>query len=1225
MSANSTVAQVTVNQSIVVANNGTKTDASCNGTATGSVTLGTISGGNGSYSISWTGPGGYTGSGSTISNLAAGTYIYSVSGGVCAAASASIIITEPGLLNAVVSATEVSCFGLDDGTITIDNPTGGYGMFEYTINGGGNWQSSGNYTGLMPGTYNVRIRDAQHTSCVRTLYSVLQIGEPDAVVLTTTSTNVTCNGAANGTITASASGGTSGSPVITVNGQPYNPNATYAPGMYTVVATDDDANYTGVCTDTKIINIMEPSAISGSGAITSDYNGSDLSCATATDGEITITATGGTGTLMYSIDGGTYQASNVFIGLAAGTHTLSVQDANGCTFAATSVTITAPAAISGSGAITSDYNGSDLSCATATDGEITITATGGTGTLMYSIDGGTYQASNVFIGLAAGTHTLSVQDANGCTFAAASVTITAPAAISGSGAITSDYNGSDLSCATATDGEITITATGGTGTLMYSIDGGTYQASNVFIGLAAGTHTLSVQDANGCTFAAASVTITAPAAISGSGAITSDYNGSDLSCATATDGEITITATGGTGTLMYSIDGGTYQASNVFIGLAAGTHTLSVQDANGCTFAAASVTITAPAAISGSGAITSDYNGSDLSCATATDGEITITATGGTGTLMYSIDGGTYQASNVFIGLAAGTHTLSVQDANGCTFAAASVTITAPAAISGSGAITSDYNGSDLSCATATDGEITITATGGTGTLMYSIDGGTYQASNVFIGLAAGTHTLSVQDANGCTFAAASVTITAPAAISGSGAITSDYNGSDLSCATATDGEITITATGGTGTLMYSIDGGTYQASNVFIGLAAGTHTLSVQDANGCTFAAASVTITAPAAISGSGAITSDYNGSDLSCATATDGEITITATGGTGTLMYSIDGGTYQASNVFIGLAAGTHTLSVQDANGCTFAAASVTITAPAAISGSGAITSDYNGSDLSCATATDGEITITATGGTGTLMYSIDGGTYQASNVFIGLAAGTHTLSVQDANGCTFAAASVTITAPAAISGSGAITSDYNGSDLSCATATDGEITITATGGTGTLMYSIDGGTYQASNVFIGVAAGTHTLSVQDANGCTFAAASVTITAPTAITGGGAVTSNYNGSQVSCNGSANGTITVTAGGGTGQLSYTLSGGTLTTPATNATGIFSGLGAGAYHYSVTDENNCNAAEGDVTIDQPAAITGSGAVTSNYNGSQVSCNGSADGTITVTAGGEQDN
>ena len=259
VSANSTVAQVTVNQSIVVANNGTKTDASCNGTATGSITLGTISGGNGSYNINWTGPGGYTGSGSTISNLAAGTYIYSVSGGVCAAASASIIITEPGLLNAVVSATEVSCFGLDDGTITIDNPTGGYGMFEYTINGGGNWQSSGNYTGLMPGTYNVRIRDAQHTSCVRTLYSVLQIGEPDAVVLTTTSTNVTCNGAANGTITASASGGTSGSPVITVNGQPYNPNATYAPGMYTVVATDDDANYTGVCTDTKIINIMEPS------------------------------------------------------------------------------------------------------------------------------------------------------------------------------------------------------------------------------------------------------------------------------------------------------------------------------------------------------------------------------------------------------------------------------------------------------------------------------------------------------------------------------------------------------------------------------------------------------------------------------------------------------------------------------------------------------------------------------------------------------------------------------------------------------------------------------------------------------------------------------------------------------------------------------------------------------------------------------------------------------
>jgi hypothetical protein len=113
--------------------------------------------------------------------------------------------------------------------------------------------------------------------------------------------------------------------------------------------------------------------------------------------------------------------------------------------------------------------------------------------------------------------------------------------------------------------------------------------------------------------------------------------------------------------------------------------------------------------------------------------------------------------------------------------------------------------------------------------------------------------------------------------------------------------------------------------------------------------------------------------------------------------LTFSIDGGGYQTSKIFTGLAAGTHTLSVKDANACTQSLASVTITAPTAISGSGVVSSNYNGSQLSCATSTDGVITITASGGSGALTYSIDGGGYQVSNIFTGLAAGSHTLSVK------------------------------------------------------------------------------------------------------------------------------------------------------------------------------------------------------------------------------------
>jgi hypothetical protein len=197
------------------------------------------------------------------------------------------------------------------------------------------------------------------------------------------------------------------------------------------------------------------------------YNGADLSCNTSSNGVITITApSGGTGTYTYSKNNGSsYQTANVFSGLAVGTYQMVLRDINNCTSTATSVTITAPTAISASGAVTSDYNGSQLSCATATDGKITVTASGGTGTLTYAIDGGLYQASNEFTGLAAGSHTLSVKDANACTFAPTSVTITAPTTLSAS----ISTNNPTLYFGYSGDQTATITATPSGGTAPYTI------------------------------------------------------------------------------------------------------------------------------------------------------------------------------------------------------------------------------------------------------------------------------------------------------------------------------------------------------------------------------------------------------------------------------------------------------------------------------------------------------------------------------------------------------------------------------------------------------------------------------------------------------------------------------------------------------------------------------------------------------------------------------------
>src|SRR5205823_2626755 len=155
---------------------------------------------------------------------------------------------------------------------------------------------------------------------------------------------------------------------------------------------------------TGIFDVVQPPTISSDAAVTSNFHGSQLSCATSTDGVITVTASGGSGTLTYSDDNGSsYQASNIFSGLGAGTFKIIVTDPNGCISTEGEVAVTAPTTISSDAAVTSNFHGSQLSCATSTDGVITVTASGGNGTLTYSDNNGSsYQASNIFSGLGAG-------------------------------------------------------------------------------------------------------------------------------------------------------------------------------------------------------------------------------------------------------------------------------------------------------------------------------------------------------------------------------------------------------------------------------------------------------------------------------------------------------------------------------------------------------------------------------------------------------------------------------------------------------------------------------------------------------------------------------------------------------------------------------------------------------------------------------------------------------
>ena len=292
---------------------------------------------------------------------------------------------------------------------------------------------------------------------------------------------------------------------------------------------------------------------------------SPTSTPTATNGSITASASGSTG-FTYSLNGGTAQASGTFSGLAAGSYSVTAKDVNGCSGSQTfSVTSTPCPSITVTATIT------QTTTPVATNGAIVAAGAGSTG-FTYNINGGAFQASGNFINLAVGSYTIIAKDVNGCT-GSNSFSVTSASCPT----ITLTATPTNTTGPTATNGSIVAVATGGATPHTYSKDGGsTFQASGSFNNLATGTYAIVAKDLNGCLSASVSTVVgsTCPTIT----ASTSTTN--TIKCESNT-GSITISASGSTG-FMYNLNSGTFQISNIFTALAAGTFTYGVRDLNGC-------------------------------------------------------------------------------------------------------------------------------------------------------------------------------------------------------------------------------------------------------------------------------------------------------------------------------------------------------------------------------------------------------------------------------------------------------------------------------------------------------------------------------------------------------------------------------------------------------------------------------------------------------------------
>ncbi|TAG56294.1 MAG: hypothetical protein EAZ27_05300, partial [Cytophagales bacterium] len=628
----------------------------------------------------------------------------------------------------IASFSNVSCNGGSNGTVIANVPTGGVAPYSYNWTPGNpTGEGTTTISGLVANAWTINVTDAVGCSTVASA----TITQPTAITSGATSfSHITNCGLTNGAATLTGSGGL-GTLEYSTNGTSWFTSTVFsglASGSYTPRVRSQAVPSCSV--SGTLFTITTPSAPSISSVVDSDITNCGI-----TNGRATITGTGGTGTLEYSINNSTWFTNNLFTGLGANTYSTFIRNQNSiaCSATGASFTITIPSSPTISTVLDNDITNCGLTNGNAT---ITGTGTGGTGTLEYSINNSTWFTNNVFTGLSAATYSTFVRNQNSvaCSVSGASFTITTPSTPSISSVVDSDITSCSL-----TDGRTTITGTGGTGTLEYSINNSNWFTNNVFTGLSSSTYSTFVRNQNSiaCSVTGTSFTITAPGSPSISSVVDSDI----INCG-LTNGSVTITGAGGVGTLEYSINGSSWFTTTIFSNLTTNTYATYVrnQSTPACSATGASFTITTPSAPSIRNVLDSDISNCGL-----TNGSATITGTGGTGTLEYSINNSNWFSSNVFAGLNATTYSTYIRNQNSttCSASGASFTITTPSTPNISSVVDSDISSCGI-----TDGRATITGTGGTGTLEYSIDNSSWSNSNVFTGLTATTYSTYIRNQN---------------------------------------------------------------------------------------------------------------------------------------------------------------------------------------------------------------------------------------------------------------------------------------------------------------------------------------------------------------------------------------------------------------------------------------------------------------------------------------------
>lgn len=1194
----------------------------------------------------------------------------------CVGTTTATILPFDELLTATATFNnDLSCAPGNDGsiTVTVTSTASDATRFEYSIDNGVNYQASNTFTGLTAGNYTILVRHID-TGCIISATETIedpQVLDLDLVAVA----NVTCFGSATGSASFDLNNaGTTYAAAIDytlyfdVNNTPGNladdtvTNDSDTDGAFGVTGLlagnyfieVTEANFPN-CTYSENFSVAGPSA-----AITGDTAVTEITCAPGNDGIIeVIDVIGGWGSYQYYVsttpnpdefDASNYVVNPRFENLTAGTYEIWVIDVNGCPEQLPDVTLANPTPI------VADLQINNYNCVNL-QGEIEVVGipainpvSGGQGNnYAYQLvrngsNVGSLQNTTIFSGLGAGSYEVYILDQWGCDLLVGPVVLTD--AMVATAAVVKP-----IDCTVSPDGEITITVTGGSSNLDYTV---TYpdltttvsQNNGVFTGLSQpGEYVFVITDldtATPCTYAVRQ-TLDTPV-----DPVLLDAIIEDVSCFGGSDGSITAVLDATTATnpnytyeLYRTSDLVTpirvAQASPLFENLDADSYQVRVISARSCDDVKVEV-VAQPNTLSASVSATPFACAPDNTVNTST---ITITATDGTAPYLYSIDNVNFQTSHTFEIIDNGTAQtidIYVADANGCSFTT-DVTIQPLNTFTTAVALNNP-----ISCANPEEVTITVTETGTPGNV-YSFEllpipntngvmTSSTNTSAVFDLSAVGNYTFRVTNTTtGCYVDTAPYEIAPFDLIDVVATATTP-----VSCFGTATGALEINITGYTGNYDYQI----FDSSNNPVGGVVSTDTsinprpvtnvpggnyyvrvtetdvpLCIEDSNIITILSPAAALTTVVSIEAP--VTCDNN----------QGEILVSPTGGYApydiVLTNTTTGQVYNIANVtsylFDGLSAGSFAIDVSD-NGSVPCVDSATETLVSAIP----ITADITATPTTLLCFGDTNATVSAINvlnGEGVYQYQLNeydvtgttiaftsGG--QISPDFNNLSAGIYSITVSDGWNCDVETAQVTISEPTDV-----MASLIQLTEMTC--ANNAQIQLSASGGTGPYEYSTDGSVYTTmsggnSHTF-SVADGIYQYYVRDSFGCeAMISNQITVDSVPPLT----ITIDDSAAFINCTGEASATIIANVTGGLGNYSYELfTDAALTNlvsgPQTDNT--FSSLVAGSYYVRVTSQD-CEEVSGEILIVDPAPLQ-----IDREEFTDVTCFGLNDGTITVEVSG----